>query len=467
MLIAAVRNTIRRHSMLVKGSRVLVAVSGGPDSVCLLSVLHALAAESGIELHAAHLDHRFRGDESAEDALFVRRLAGSLSVSVSTEAIDVPAYCRERGRSAQEGAREVRYAFLERIAKAIGASLIATGHTADDQAETLLMRLIRGAGSTGMSGIPPRRGSIIRPLIDVTRDEVLRYLEKAGLSYRSDSSNAEPVYQRNRMRLEVLPVLRAFNPRITETLAREAALFRDEDDALRDHIDHCLSTLCTRQDKGVIIDRTGFSPLLPGIKRRVVKQVVNMAGADATRLTYVRIEEALAFLSDAQTGRAMDLGFGLTLTREYDRFIVSELNEPGPVSRNLAVPGITAAPEFGLDFETSQGTADADSRAGQNYLWQATFDYDKICAPLIVRNRQPGDQFCPAGMGGKHKKLQDFFVDEKIPQRDRSRIPVVCTGSDIVWIVGHRTDERFIAKQGAVRTLTIRIQAHGAPECEV
>jgi tRNA(Ile)-lysidine synthase len=178
--------------MLDPGDRVVIAVSGGPDSVCLLSVLHSLAKDLDLTLHVAHLDHMFRGKESADEALFVEGLAKKFNITATIEKMDVPAFCRDRGLSAQAGAREVRYGFLANVAETVGAARIATGHTAADQAETFLMRLVRGAGVSGLSAIPPKRGNIIRPLIEATREDVLGYLQSAGLD-RVDPSNAGPV----------------------------------------------------------------------------------------------------------------------------------------------------------------------------------------------------------------------------------------------------------------------------------
>jgi tRNA(Ile)-lysidine synthase len=458
MLTARIKETIRRHGMLKNGDRVVVAVSGGPDSVCLLSALRALSGDLGITLHVAHLDHQFRGAESAEEARFVEKLTEKLVIPVTIEKIDVPAYCREKGLSAQSGAREVRYAFLERIARATGACRIATGHTATDQAETFLMRLIRGAAGSGLSSIPPVRGTIIRPLIDSTRVEVMEYLRTAELPFVTDSSNAKPVYMRNRIRMDVLPVLKNFNPRIIETLATEASLLRDDDTALQAGLDAILPAVCAQEPECVVIRRTEFNVQLPALRRRIIKRAAGMAGLDASRLSASRIEETLSFIAEAHSGRAMDLASGLKLVREYDRFLITATAEAGFMNRSLSVPGLTTVPEFGLEIEIEPEHVGAESQSDKNYRWQAAFDYDNIDAPLVVRNRLPGDQFCPSGMGGRHKKLHDFFIDEKVPRLQRDRIPLICAGENILWVVGFRTDERFTANDRAKQRLMVRIR---------
>jgi len=347
--------------MLKPGDRVIVAVSGGPDSVCLLSVLQALAKDLDLALHVAHLDHMFRGKESADEALFVAGLAKKSGVPAIIEKVDVPAFCREQGLSSQEGARRARYGFLQRVALETGAERIATGHTADDQAETFIMRLMRGAGVSGLSAIPPVRENIIRPLIETTRDDILEYLRQNMLEFATDPSNAKPMYTRNKIRLDVLPVLKRFNPRIIETLSSEAALLRDEDEAM----EACLATLSpnviSREKTGVILSREKFNALPQAFKRRLLRKAVDLVVAEPSglsspetqALSSVQIDEVLAFMSTARTGRAMHLPLNLTIERSYEKFIVSPQAVVQDFSRALALPGTTAIPEIGVEVETN------------------------------------------------------------------------------------------------------------------
>jgi len=463
MLLTKVKETIKKHRMLKPGDCVVVAVSGGADSVCLLSTLHILSKDFDITLHIAHLDHMFRGQESADDALFVADIAKKLSIPATIEKVNVPAFCIERGLSAQEGARIVRYGFLRRVAHTMGASRIATGHTADDQAETFLMRLIRGAGVAGLSAIPPVRENIIRPLIAVTRDEVLEYIQGVGLGYATDSSNAKPVYARNRVRLDILPALKQFNPRIVETLATEAALLRDEDEAM----DACLSTMSagvlSQEENVIALKRGEFNALPQAFRRRLFRKVVEIAGVESAGLSSCQIDEALAFMAAAQTGRTMRLPYSLTIEREYDHFLVSFQATAKKFSYTLALPGLTAVPEIGLQVETMIVEASAQGRAETNYFWQAMFDYDIIQLPLTLRTRLRGDRFCPAGMGGRSKKLQDFFVDEKVPRRKRDTVPLLVSGDAVLWVVGFRTDERFLPGEETKRLLKVGVS--NAEQC--
>jgi tRNA(Ile)-lysidine synthase len=459
MLIAKVTKAIKDHDMLSPGDRVVVAVSGGPDSVCLLSVLRELAPELGLSLHVAHLDHRFRGKQSADEALFVTELAKKLGLPATVDAIDVPAYCRDRGLSAPAGARDVRYAFLSRVAREVHASRIATGHTASDQAETFLLRLLRGAGLSGLSSIPPVRETIIRPLIAVTREEVEEYLRRSDISSVTDPSNAKPVYARNRVRLELLPALKRFNPRIVETLSSETALLREEDDALDALIAPIAAKILAHDGPTVRMDRNGLLSQLPAVRRRILRRVFrSLAGGDAA-LTLAQTDDALRFLEHAASGRAMELPAGFELERSYDSFVVTTRRIRKDISIPLNLPGTTEVATFGLVVETVLREASSTGAVEGNYLWQAEFDYAKIVPPLILRNRRDGDRFRPAGMDGRTKKLQDYFVDEKIPVGSRDSTLLLCSGGDIAWVVGMRTDERFLLRPGTERVLEVNLKS--------
>jgi tRNA(Ile)-lysidine synthase len=458
MLTAKVKQTVERFGMLKPGDFVVVAVSGGPDSICLLSILQVLAKDYDLGLHIAHLDHMFRGKESTDEALFVAEFAKKIGIPVTVEKIDVPSFCREYGLSPQEGARIARYRFLHSVAKDIRATRIATGHTADDQAETFIMRLLRGAGASGLSAIPPVRDNIIRPLIESTRDEVMVYLEEAGHAFMTDSSNAKPAYTRNRIRLDILPVLKQFNPRVIETLASEAALLRDEDEALETYLAALSPRVISLEKDGAAFKREKFNALPQAFKRRLFRNTVRIVGGDLAGLSSVQIDEALTFMVAARTGRILHLPCRLTVEREYERFIVSMQTAAQAFSCTLALPGVTLVPEFGLQVEAKIAEISARDPETKNYLWQAEFDYDKIQCPLILRTKLDGDRFCPTGMGGRSKKLQDYFVDKKIPRRKRDAIPLLVSGGEILWVIGLRTDGRYLRRPDTKRVLTVRIQ---------
>lgn len=460
MLCSKIKQTVSKHRMLSPGDRVVVAVSGGPDSVCLLRALLSLAPEFHLALHVAHLDHRFRGSESAAEAEFVRDLAKKLGVPATVEGIDVPSYCAGRGLSAQAGARDVRYRFLRQAAVAFNADRIALGHTANDQAETLLMRLIRGAGVSGLSSIPPVREDIIRPLIECTRDEVLASLTDWGQDFVTDPSNQKPVYTRNRVRLEVIPALERINPRVVEALAADADILREEDAAMEAALVPVLARALRHDGDSVTIGRDEFNGLLPALRRRLLRKAVALCGGDgADGLSSVQTLEALAFMAEAQTGRTMDLPGGLVLAREYDTLVIGPRPETAEFCVLLAVPGETAVPAAGIvvaaEVREPYPSAAAEN---ENNLWQAQFDYDKIALPVNLRSRRAGDRFRPAGMESGTRKLQDYFTDEKVPQRQRGSVPILATETDILWVLGMRTDGRFLPGPDTKKVLVVQVR---------
>lgn len=459
MVPEAVKKTLRKYRMLSRGDHVLVAVSGGPDSVCLLSLLSTLSTELRLTLHVAHLDHMFRGSESADEANFVRELSNTFNVASTIEQFDVPCFCTERGLSAQAGARDVRYGFFERVAGEVGASKIAVGHTATDQAETFIMRLLRGAGASGLSAIPPVRDAIIRPLIETTKEEIIEYLRHKELPFKSDPSNRKPVYTRNRIRLSIMPALTKLNPQVVRTLAAEAALLRDEDAAMEAYVTALSPSVVKQEQDAVAIGKEEFEALSPALKRRVLRKAVEAFGADPAEVSFFQIEDALSFMSAAQTGRTMHLPQGIVMEREYDRFVLRPPTGDRHFTVQLTIPGVTAVPDIAMETETWISDGLTAAPGDGNYLWQAQLDYDKIALPLFIRSRAAGDRFCPAGMGGKSKKLQDYFVDEKIPRLRRDTVPILATDRDIVWLVGFRTDERFLPGAKTTKVLTIGLRS--------
>jgi len=369
----------------------------------------------------------------------------------------VPRYCAEQGLSAQAGAREVRYRFLERIARETGARRIALGHTANDQAETVIMRLIRGAGLAGLSGIRPVRGAVIRPLIDATRSEILVHLAEHGLDHVDDPSNRKPVYARNRIRGEVIPVLERFN----RASSRPSPL-RPGCSSPRTKRWKPVLPLSCRDGAG---DGRRRADRPDGLSRPACRtpeagpaEVGGGRCRARSRPVRVQTDEALEFIRTAASGRRLDLPCGLSLEREYGSFLLQPRRAVRPVSVPSTCPDDTCPPAR-LEVETAVTGPSAGAPGPGNYLWQAVFDYDTITLPLHLRNRRPGDAFLPAGMGGLSKKLQDYFVDTKVPRMQRDLVPLLATEQDIVWVVGMRTDGRFLPGPGTTKLLVVTVRS--------
>ncbi len=441
-----INKTINKYSMISGREKIIVGLSGGPDSVCLLYILNILKERFKLNLTALYVDHGLRPEETPGEIEFCTKLCNELNVTFMTKSIDVKTYADTYKINKQEAARQLRYRTFEEIALVTKSDRIALGHTSDDQAETLLMRLLRGAGPTGLAGIPPVRGKIIRPLIDVERKEIEKFLADKGLNFIVDSSNLKKDYLRNKIRHSLIPLIKEFNPHIIETLSRTAAIFRDEERYFEIMVTKALMKLISRKTDGRIeLFLSPFEIMDKVLIRRVLRRAI-----DETRglrgISFIHIEDMIDLIKDGKTGDRIYLPKGIRVIKEYSTIIIT--SEP-PVRLKhyeLIVPGETILKEAGIVIKASivEGDAINELKRDLSGLWKlrALVDADRLNFPLTVRPRENGDFFYPYGFG-KRKKLQDFFVDEKIPRDERDRIPLIISGKDIVWIVGYRGDERF------------------------
>jgi tRNA(Ile)-lysidine synthase len=425
-LTTAARDTIRRHAMLAGGERVLVAVSGGADSVALLHVLRALAPDFALTLHVAHVDHRLRAD-SADDAAFVTRLGAQLGVPVTVVAVDVPG-----GGSREEAARRVRYAALERVAIDIGASRIAVGHTADDQAETVVMRLLEGAGARGLAGIPAVRGRIVRPLLETRRTAILDALHALDQEWREDPSNTDRRFVRNRVRLDVLPRLVATSPGARDALWRTARLARETVDALEAAAAAALARLAVPEANAVTLPLAELRTL----PRSLAAEVLRQAAAGPGRRTPWRAwaHRGLArVLADPPPRRAFRLG-SVRVDVGSGRVRIGGAASARIASRDVVVPGVTELPE--IDRALVARYVDADGYVVSAQASIVAFDGDRLALPLSVRARRRGDRF--ASFGGADGRLKSVLIAAKIPRWRRDALPLVESAGAIVWIAGVR-----------------------------
>lgn len=449
-----VLRTVRAHGLVEPGGRVLVALSGGSDSVALLHVLRELERTGVLTIAGAgHLNHQLRGADADEDERFCRELTAALAVALDVERADVRAFAREHGRSLEDAARQVRYAFLERAADRVNAAAIAVGHTRDDQAETFLLRLLRGAGPRGLAAIRPRAGRVVRPLLDVTRAELRAYLAEHGIAFRDDASNADVSIPRNRVRHELIPFLqRAFSPAVVDVLAREAAVARDDEDLLQNEaIDRAASVVLG--NSGVVeVEAGALTSTHPAIAARVARIALERL-AGGRFIGFDHIEALLGFARNGQAGGALSLP-GQQAVRRGDRI---ELRAAAGLSRRsreaakagnsfafpLSIPGEVVLSEAGWCI-SAQPLDAAPAGPLQSRGDTVTVGVSALTPPLTVRNRRPGDRFKPLGMSGAEKKLQDFLVDRKVPRQVRDTLPLVVDRSGrIVWVVGQSVGEDF------------------------
>ena len=459
-LIESARRTIRRHELLHPGDRVVVALSGGADSVALLLVLRELAASGDFEVAgAAHLNHQLRGADADADEAFCHRLATASGLPLDVERIDVRSLAGKARVSIETAAHAARHEFFGRAVTRFDAVAIAVAHTRDDQAETFLLRLLRGAGPRGLGGMHPRSGVVVRPFIETARADVRAFLALQQVEFREDASNADLSIPRNSVRHELIPYLQQrFSPGIVDVLDREAAIARDDSDFLEQAATVAAAKLMTFTAHAVEIDAAGLLAQPPAIARRVVGQAQRFASG-ARFIAFDAIDAVLAFAVSNSAGpidlpghRVNRRGGTIVLTKSKGRQrraaagtthlrsleFTYELGLPGQVRVPESACAISAEAEFLSSGESAAARWTLASRGDQ-----AVVEAAKLAHPLVVRNRRPGDRFRPLGLQG-HKKLQDFFVDAKVRRNDRDSIPlVVDSNGQIVWVAGHAVAEDF------------------------
>ena len=472
-----IRKTIETHSMLERGDHLVVAVSGGPDSVALLRVLVLLTDEFQLRLTAAHLNHGLRKEEADRDEAFVRRLSAGMGIACICKKMDIRALQEGKGRSLEEIGREERYRFLHETAEQCGAVKIAVGHHRDDQAETVLHHLLRGSGTAGLRGIlPVRDGRIIRPLLDVGRVGILEFLRREGLVYMTDSSNESPIFLRNRIRNELIPELVAhYNPQLIGGLCQTAGIIRREDDYLRGVVRQIIGRWGIAPGcEEVALPLPDFLALHEAIQGRIIKCLLEGAAPWRNGIGYRHIE-AVLILARRAGGRcvSLDLPFRIRVERERDILRIRKEEERGArkKDRERKTPPRF---EYRVEVPATIHLSEIDRTIRLEWIEKpllgemknrqetAFMDYECMTPPLILRNMRPGDRVEPLGTGGT-KKLKDYFIDRKIAARRRGEIPLLVDAGSIVWIAGERISERVRVTGRTKKVLKAEIVVLGKP----
>ena len=450
---------IQKYAMFSGEEKILIGISGGPDSVCLTTVLHLLKERYRTELHALYVDHGLRPQETPEEIRLCKSICEKYGIPLLVKVVDVQACVSEEKSNKQEAARKLRYAAYEETAFDLKADKIALGHTADDQAETFLMRLIRGTGTTGLAGIPPTRNMIIRPLIECGKKEIELYLKSLKIDYAVDSSNLSADYTRNSIRMNLLPLLHSFNPDIIQTLCTTAEILRDEERYFEILVTKSLMKMISRKtDQRIelfVIPLSGMDKvLIRRILRRAIDETKGLKG-----IGFTHIEDIIRLVKNGNPGDRIYLPKGIRVIKEYSTLVLTSDPAMKMKTYTLEVPGKTILKEAGLVITASEITKrkpedDLKTDTAHSSKFLMLVDAGRIQLPLTARPRKDGDFFFPAGFG-KRKKLQNFFVDEKVPRDERDRIPLITSGNDIIWIAGYRGDDRFMVTDSTKTVLRL------------
>ncbi len=431
-LAAMVERTVRRQRLFRQGDTLVVALSGGADSTLLLDLLSRFP-DYNLHLVAAHLNHTLRGAESDADEEFCRSLATRYAIPFESRRVDVVRMAADLRLNLEDTGRRARIGFLDEVRSTYGAAAVVLAHHADDQAETVLMRLLRGSGTSGLSGMAYRnRRGYLRPLLEISRSDIERYLIARGLEWREDASNNDTAYLRNRIRHQLLPLLEEYNPAIRASLAATASILGDDEALLGELAEQGFAASCRMEEGRVVCSIGQLSTLKTALRRRVLRHACLQLTGDLAGISLRHIDALCDQIASGRPNSRLYLPQGIAAVREYDLLLL-RTDRCAPVAcfeLQIAGPGLHILPSGGsLSVETA-ATAPFSTDPGSVCL-----DPDRIPFPWLVRTFRPGDRMTPFGMSGR-KKVKDIFIDRKIPSSQRKRIPLLYCGDELIWIAG-------------------------------
>ncbi len=442
-MLEKVKGYIEKHRMLSKGDKVVAGLSGGADSVALLHILKELKGVFGIEVIAAHINHGLRGKEADEDEEFAKALCEKWGIEFHHKKVNVRDLVAAWRKSEEEAGRIVRYDFFQEVMARAGGTKIATAHHKNDQAETILHNIIRGTGLEGLSGIKPvRDGCIIRPLLCVSRREIEDYLEAEGLTYRTDATNVQLDYTRNRIRSLLIPTLEEYNPSVVDSLARLGSLALEENEFLSGYSEGLFEKCAVQDGHQVDIRLKELLSFHRAVQKRLIRRALQEIKSDLDGISYGHIEDIVNMAVTSPTGSRLMLPGRIHVIKGYERLrFTCEPPEQKPeyFEVPLPVPGKAELRELGVTV-----TAEV-VEGGERPVYSGDciyIDAGKIRGGLKLRQRRDGDRFKPLGMSGT-KKLKDFFIDRKIPVERRDSIPLLVDEDNIIWVVGLQMNEDY------------------------
>lgn len=458
MLLDKVRKTISEQNMIKAREHIVIGVSGGHDSITLLHILNQLSIDMNFKLHIAHINHGIRGAESDGDEAYVAQLAAKLKIPFYSKKVNMDEYAKANKLSSEEAGREIRYSFFrELINEKLGSGKIAVAHNRNDQAETVLMRLMRGTGIDGLCGINYVNGDIIRPLLNISRGEIEEYCRVSGLNPRIDKTNFENIYARNKVRLELIPYIEQnFNPNLIDTLWRLTATVKRDAEYLNKIADAEYKRIGIGEAaECIMLNNVEFKALDTSIKYRVLRIGISKLLGSLEGISEIQLSRAVALSEKAKTGKSVNIIRGIVAKLSYDKLSLEKSEKTREISYNYKI-GFNQTlklPELKGSLRSEVLNIE-DVFFEKNDKYMKYFDYDDIKEGIYVRSRLPGDKVQLNGMSGR-KKLKDYYIDEKIPKGKREQIPILEIDGEIAWIIGYRLGEKAKLKPSTKRVLIL------------
>lgn len=469
MLKQQVLDTIKKYGLINYGDGIVVGISGGYDSVCLLHILYSVTDEFKLKLYPVHINHMLRGEEAQRDEDFVRNFCSSLGLDLHVQKMDVAAKAKQERISLEEAGRNVRYAEFNKVAQIEGAGKIAVAHSRNDQAETILMRIFRGTGIEGLRGIEYKRDNIIRPLLDVDRKQIESYARENGLEAVTDSSNQHTDYFRNRIRLNVIPEINlAVGADITENLLRLSKIVVADEDFLRYNAELYYKKALVSNDfqKSIELDLAELKKMHNAIMSRVLRMAVSDTCGSLEGIGYIHIENLMELVRNGRTGARIDIPHGIVGIKQYNTLEIryKQAEKKKSFEHKLDVDGKIYIDELKseilvqkVNFETNNSCYEFINKNSDAYT--KFIDFDKLNlnenVDFVIRNRRDGDIFKPLNSNGT-KKLKEYFIDNKIPRENRDGIPLIARNKEIIWIIGNKTSDNYKVTDNTKSVLMIK-----------
>ncbi|AVD36743.1 tRNA lysidine(34) synthetase TilS [Clostridioides difficile] len=457
MIFDKVLSTINKHNLIQKGDKIVLGLSGGPDSVCLLHVLNRLKKDFNIEIYAAHLNHQIRGIEAQKDALYVSKLCEDMGIIFFVKSINVPKYCENEGLSLEEGARKLRYEMFYEIKDKIKANKIAIGHNLNDQAETVMMRIMRGTGLKGLKGIDYIRDNcIIRPILDVERSEIEEYCEAYNLNPRIDKTNLENIYTRNKIRLDLLPYMKDnFNSNVIESIVRMSNSLKSDNDYIEKEAEAKFREVSNIKEKGFVeINLDDFVCLHDAIKVRVLRNSIKHILGDTNFVDQRHIEDIMSLEDNSKVNKMLTLPRNIFVYRKKDSIILTNeeiVSEEIEFYYNIPSNGFIKIKELKQIIETQVMSIDRYKSMKLDNSSKG-FDFNKVKGGIVIRSRRQGDKIKLA-MGSK--KVKDLFIDLKIPREERCKIPIITDSEGIICVGDYKISENYKIDENTKEVLKI------------